>query len=212
MQDTLRIENIVITTNVEVAINLHSLSNQWRELGVQMNLQRFPNLVWAIFKPKVTVLIFGSGKIVAEGCKVVSEGVYILRLVCGMLNDAGYEDARCGSMTIQNVVGNKFFPFPVNLYKLSESLGEFCSYGDTFPGARVRNMPQLEGTTAIIFWTGSDLITGGRSTRQVKRVSNRILGMINSSRFLEGETKESIIAKHQNLPIPKIITSKDTFE
>lgn len=177
-----------------------------------MNLRRFPNLVWAICKPKVTVLIFGSGKIVAEGCKIVSEGVYMLRLVCKILRKEGYPRARCGAMKIQNVVGNKFFPFRVNLYELKKQLGEFCSRSDAFPGGIIRTMFELEGTTVICFWSGGCLVTGGKSPRQVKRVAERMKHRVSASKFKEGDTKESIVAAHSKTSGPKIITAESVFE
>lgn len=190
------VDNIVITSTLGVTLNLKAIASQWKRKGVQMNLKRFPNLVFAWMRPKVTILLFRSGTIVAEGCKVESEGVFVIWKTCMELRKIGYEEAHCSEFTIQNVVGNMFFPFGVNLHALSKSFAEYCLFNPkSFPGVTIRNLAELEDNTCIVFWTGSMLVIGGRSRRQVKRVAQRMLAKIKVFSFKEGEDKASIIRK-----------------
>ena len=190
-----KIDNIVITCKVGITVDLVDLADLWWMIGVQMNSLRFPNLVVPIRKPKCTVLVFASGKIVVEGCKYIKEGEYVLRVVCQMLRDAGYPEARCTEMIIQNVVANRRLAFGINLQALATELGEYCVVKPTFPGAGLKGLDPLRGNTGIAFWTGSLVITGGVNTRQIREVSDAMIDFLRRYRLLEGETKESVLAK-----------------
>lgn len=194
-----RIDNIVITCMIGLpdttSVDLILFADLWWMLGVQMNSLRFPNLVVPIREPKCTVLVFGSGKIVVEGCKYVTEGIYVLREVCNMINRENGTNARCSEMIIQNVVANHRFNFGVNLQKLATDLGEYCVVTPTFPGARIREKPELQGTTAIVFWTGSLVVTGGVNTKQVRAVTEATREMLYPYRLKQGERKEDVLAR-----------------
>ncbi len=195
MRKPTKITNIVITTQVTNFINLDHIATIWKYLGVQYNSKKFPDLVWRIMKPKCTILMFRSGKIVAEGCQYTEEGVYVLRMMARLLRQEGYFNARCSHMIIQNVVGNGFYDFNVNLQKLAETKGEYCIVRKNFPGGIMKALPELLGTTALIFWTGAILVTGGSSTRQVREVVGNVQDIIIDTGcvMLPGETKESIL-------------------
>ncbi len=190
-----KITNIVITTQVTDFINLEDIANKWKHLGVQYNKKKFPDLIFRLKIPKCTVLMFRSGKIVAEGCQFSSEGIFVLRKMARLLRDEGYLNARCSHMIIQNVVGDGFFDFKVNLQKLGEKMGEYCVVRKNFPGGIMKELPELLGTTVLIFWTGAILVTGGSSTHQVRDVVKNIEALIIRSEcvMLPGETKEGIL-------------------
>ena len=64
-----KIENVVATVVVEITekIDLNQIAR--KHADVEYNPERFPGLVMRILKPKATVLIFSTGKIVLTGIR-----------------------------------------------------------------------------------------------------------------------------------------------
>lgn len=204
------IRNIVITCDIgppqTTNINLVDLSKRWKCRGAQMNKKKFPNLVIPMRQPKCTVLVFRYGTIVAQGCKYVYEGVDVLLYVCRMIRRDCLPTARCSRMIIQNVVAERKFAFCVNLQRIFEhnpihdtgegkSLSEYSDIQTTFPGAVIKKLPALRGTTVLLFWTGAGIVTGGKSTRQVREVAEVLRELVWPFRMLPGEDKDSILEK-----------------
>lgn len=202
-----KITNIVITTRVSKALILEDIAEIWKNQGCQYNKKRFPDLIFRLKIPKCTVLMFSSGKIVVEGCQYPSEGIYILRKIARMLRAEGYVHARCGPIIIQNVVGDAFLDFNVNLQKLGETLGEYCIIKSNFPGGIMKGLDLLLGTTVLIFWSGAILAAGGSSTQQIRTVIKNIEMLIIDKKCVmqPGETKMGILIAagsraFQNIP------------
>jgi len=63
-----KVQNIVASADVGFAIRLESLSHKHADF-CQYEPEIFPGLIYRIYKPKVVVLIFVSGKIVLTGAK-----------------------------------------------------------------------------------------------------------------------------------------------
>jgi transcription initiation factor TFIID TATA-box-binding protein len=58
-------------------------------VGAQYDTTRFPGLVYRLDKPKVVMLIFGSGKMVCTGAKKTEDVELAVEQVTKELRDAG---------------------------------------------------------------------------------------------------------------------------
>jgi len=63
----IRVENIVVSANLERELNLDGLAFQLD--SSEYEPEQFPGLVYRIYDPKVAFLLFSSGRIVCAGAK-----------------------------------------------------------------------------------------------------------------------------------------------
>ncbi len=68
-EPNITVQNIVATANLNVVINLNSIALGLGMENIEYEPEQFPGLVYRLEKPKVVLLIFGSGKMVITGCK-----------------------------------------------------------------------------------------------------------------------------------------------
>lgn len=67
----IKIENIVVTVNLEKELNLDELAFSLE--ASEYEPEQFPGLVYRLFEPKVAFLLFSSGRIVCAGAKSFSD-------------------------------------------------------------------------------------------------------------------------------------------
>ena len=70
---TYKIENVVatVTLDIEEKIDLNVIARRYAD--VEYNPERFPGLVMRIDKPKATILVFSTGKMVVTGMRRADE-------------------------------------------------------------------------------------------------------------------------------------------
>ncbi len=61
------VQNIVTSADLNTVLNLNSIAIGLGFENIEYEPEQFPGLVYRIDKPKVVVLIFGSGKLVVTG-------------------------------------------------------------------------------------------------------------------------------------------------
>src|SRR5487761_25918 len=69
----IQVQNIVATSNLESEINLNSIAITLGLERVEYEPEQFPGLVCRLEKPRVVVLLFGSGKLVCTGARKPSD-------------------------------------------------------------------------------------------------------------------------------------------
>jgi transcription initiation factor TFIID TATA-box-binding protein len=71
MSFRIKIENVVASTSLGVPIKLEKLVSNLD--GVEYEPEQFPGLVYRIDDPRVTFLLFGSGKIICTGGRSIND-------------------------------------------------------------------------------------------------------------------------------------------
>jgi len=84
-----KIENVVATVVVEITekIDLNQIARRHAE--VEYNPERFPGLVMRIEKPRATILIFSTGKMVVTGLRKATEADRVVEKVVKNIRKAG---------------------------------------------------------------------------------------------------------------------------
>jgi transcription initiation factor TFIID TATA-box-binding protein len=97
-----KIENVVATVTVEITekIDLNQIARKHAE--VEYNPERFPGLVMRIEKPRATILIFSTGKMVVTGLRKASEAERVVDKVVKNIRKAGIKLSN-PEITIQNI-------------------------------------------------------------------------------------------------------------
>ena len=85
----IQIQNIVATSDLESEINLTSIAISLGLDRVEYEPEQFPGLVCRLDKPRVVVLLFGSGKLVCTGARRPSDVALAVEKITKELQDAG---------------------------------------------------------------------------------------------------------------------------
>ena len=160
-----KIENVVATVVVEITekIDLNQIARKLPE--VEYNPERFPGLVMRIEKPRATILIFSTGKMVVTGMRKAEEAPRVVEKVVKNIRKAGIKVAN-PEITIQNIVASGDLHTNIDL-NMAAIVMEFAMYEpEVFPGLIYRM--QDPKTVFLIFSTGRIVCTGAKNKEIVR--------------------------------------------
>ena len=160
-----RIENIVATVILNQTLDLNLIETRVQE--VEYNPDTFPGLVYRLENPKVTALIFKSGKMVVTGAKSVRQLVYAVKKIIKTLRDAGLEIKGIPKTQIQNIVASANLHAKVDLEQAAIALEGSMYEPEQFPGLIYRMRDP--GVVLLIFSSGKMVITGAKREVDVER-------------------------------------------
>ncbi len=163
-----RIENIVATVIFE-----HQLDLDLIEQGVsniEYNPDQFPGLILRLDSPKVTALIFRSGKMVVTGAKKTSDLIKAVKKILRMFIKSGVTISGKPRIQIQNIVASANLGMEVLLEKAAYLLDNTMYEPEQFPGLIYRlTDPKV---VLLIFSSGKMVITGAKSEEEVEKAVN----------------------------------------
>ena len=154
-----KIENVVATVVVEITekIDLNIIARKYAE--VEYNPERFPGLVMRIEKPRATILIFSTGKMVVTGLRKAAEAPKVVEKVVKNIRKAGIKVSN-PEITIQNIVASGDLHTNIDL-NMAAIVMEYAMYEpEVFPGLIYRM--QDPKTVFLIFSTGRIVCTGAK--------------------------------------------------
>jgi transcription initiation factor TFIID TATA-box-binding protein len=160
-----KIENVVATVSVEITekIDLNQIAR--KHADVEYNPERFPGLVMRIEKPRATILIFSTGKMVVTGLRKASEAPRVVDKVVRNIRKAGIKLSN-PEITIQNIVASGDLHTNIDL-NMAAIVMEYAMYEpEVFPGLIYRM--QDPKTVFLIFSTGRIVCTGAKQKEIVR--------------------------------------------
>jgi len=83
------VQNIVASADLGSVINLNAIAISLSLEKVEYEPEQFPGLVYRLDKPKVVVLLFGSGKMVCTGARKTEDVELAVERITKELSDAG---------------------------------------------------------------------------------------------------------------------------
>ena len=166
-----KIENVVATVVVEITekIDLNIIAR--KHTDVEYNPERFPGLVMRILKPKATILIFSTGKMVVTGLRKASEAGRVVEKVVKNIRKAGIKVSN-PEITIQNIVASGDLHTNIDL-NMAAIVMEYAMYEpEVFPGLIYRM--QEPKTVFLIFSTGRIVCTGAKKKEIVREAVKKL--------------------------------------
>ena len=166
-----KIENVVATVVVEITekIDLNIIAR--KHADVEYNPERFPGLVMRILKPKATILIFSTGKMVVTGMRKASEADRVVEKVLKNIRKAGIKVSN-PEITIQNIVASGDLHTNIDL-NMAAIIMEYAMYEpEVFPGLIYRM--QEPKTVFLIFSTGRIVCTGAKKKEIVREAVKKL--------------------------------------
>jgi transcription initiation factor TFIID TATA-box-binding protein len=157
------VENIVATVSLEQTLDLYAIERSLP--NVEYDPDQFPGLVFRLEKPKVTALIFKSGKMVVTGAKSTEELINAVKKIIKYLKKYGIEIVGKPKIQIQNIVASANIMVNVNLDMAAYLLENNMYEPEQFPGLIYRmDDPKV---VLLIFSSGKMVITGAKREKEV---------------------------------------------
>jgi len=100
-----KIENIVATVSVQIEEKIDLKLIAQKCAGVEYNPERFPGLIMRVEKPRATVLVFSTGKMVITGIKDSEEVTNVVEKVIKNINNIGIKITK-PLIKVQNILDN----------------------------------------------------------------------------------------------------------
>jgi transcription initiation factor TFIID TATA-box-binding protein len=164
----LKISNITATANVGERLDLPELSRLlW---NVEYKPKRFNALILRTRKPRVTALLFHTGRIVIVGARSEEESRSGAEKVTKLIGRATKKKHyQMKDFSIQNIAASSSVHFRVSLEELCASKPEFTFYEpDLFTPACQLRYKKDEKLLALIFRTGKIIYTGTTDYKSIE--------------------------------------------
>ncbi|MHA1686644.1 MAG: TATA-box-binding protein [Candidatus Heimdallarchaeaceae archaeon] len=163
------IQNVVASINLFTTIDLITAYQTLiddDDLFVSYNPETFPGLILKIKKPKISSLVFSSGKLVLTGAKstqMVHEGV---QQMIKILRSVGTKITEEPEIIVQNIVASGHFNHrTINLELAALWLERSMYEPEQFPGLIYRLVEPK--TVLLLFQSGNLVCTGAKTEQQV---------------------------------------------
>jgi len=161
--DSIKIQNVVasVTLNQRIDLNAIVMGNP----SVEYRPKVFPGLVYRIRKPKTSILIFSTGKMVCTGAKSEKESKKAVLKVVRELKKIGIIIINKPEIKVVNIVSSANLFGTVELEETTFSLDKTMYEPEQFPGLIYRmDEPKV---VFLIFASGKLVITGATKEEDV---------------------------------------------
>jgi len=166
-EQVVKIENVVATSELKHGIDLNAVLKAFPE--AEYRPKQFPGLIFILKRPRVTYLIFRTGKMVCTGARSEREAERALRKLVRALKEGGIIIEGKTEIKVVNIVASANLGGSVDLSELYESerdmRGGIIYEPEQFPGLIYRmGDPRA---VFLIFSSGKVVCTGARKEEDV---------------------------------------------
>ncbi|MHA1206773.1 MAG: TATA-box-binding protein [Candidatus Hodarchaeales archaeon] len=171
------VQNVVASVDLRCKIKLERAASRLPgDVQVSYIPEQFPGVVVKIKKPKVSILVFSSGKLVVTGAKSVEMIEEAVEVISELLRQAGHNVKHEATITVQNIVASGTLGKRINL-ELAALLLEHSMYEpEQFPGLIYRM--QEPKVVLLLFQSGKLVCTGAKKEEFVYQSIHKIYGIL----------------------------------
>ena len=161
-----KIENVVATVSVEITEKINLTQIARKLIDVEYNPERFPGLIMRIEKPKATILIFSTGKMVVTGMRRAAEAERVVNNVIKNVKKAGIKLSN-PKISIVNIVTSGDLHTRIDLDMMTIVMEYVMYEPEVFPGLiyRMKNPKAV----FLVFSTGRFVCTGAKSREIIEK-------------------------------------------
>jgi transcription initiation factor TFIID TATA-box-binding protein len=170
VRDSIRIENVVASSTLDQKIDLDAVVKG--NPGVEYDPTTFPGLIYKIKRPRTSILIFSTGKMVCTGAKSSKEAKKAIIKVVRKMKRSGIIIPGKPKTNIVNMVASGNLGGVIDLERSAYALGRTMYEPEQFPGLiyRVDN-PRV---VFLIFASGKIVCTGATREEDVHIASENL--------------------------------------
>jgi transcription initiation factor TFIID TATA-box-binding protein len=182
----INIENIVATVTLDQNLDLYAMERSIP--NIEYDPDQFPGLIFRLEQPKVTSLIFKSGKMVVTGAKSTDELIKAVKRIIKTLRRYSIRILGKPKIQIQNIVASANLHVHVNLDKAAFLLENNMYEPEQFPGLIFRmDEPKV---VLLIFSSGKMVITGAKREDEVYKAVRKIFEKLNELECISAVEEE----------------------
>jgi transcription initiation factor TFIID TATA-box-binding protein len=160
-----KIENIVATVTLDQTLDLNAIARSVP--NIEYDPEEFPGLILRLDKPRLTALVFNSGKMVVTGAKSTDQLIKGFKKIIRTFVRYGIVIVGKPKIQIQNIVASANLNVEVDLEKAAFLLPNTMYEPEQFPGLIHRSDdPKV---VILLFSSGKMVITGAKSEEDVER-------------------------------------------
>ncbi|ANQ08624.1 TATA-box-binding protein [Plasmodium coatneyi] len=174
----LKIHNIIASANLCVDIDLRLVAISIR--NAEYNPSKINTLIVRLNKPKCTVLIFKSGRLMLTGTKTKADAIYGCKKIGKIIKLVTNEPVKLDGFNIENIIASADCNMPIRLEMLAHDHKDYCNYEpELFAGLVYRYKPTSKLKSVIlIFVSGKIIITGCKSVQKLYTVFDDIYNVL----------------------------------
>lgn len=163
VKDSICIQNVVASSSLDQKIDLSAVVTG--NPGVQYDPNRFPGLIYKIRKPKSSILIFRTGKMVCTGTRSAKEAIKAVNKVVNELKKSGIVIVGKAKTEIVNIVSSGDLGGSIDLERTAYALERTMYEPEQFPGLIYRvNEPKV---VFLLFASGKIVCTGAKKQEDI---------------------------------------------
>ncbi|MFX1427300.1 MAG: TATA-box-binding protein [Promethearchaeota archaeon] len=171
-----KINNVVATGTLQISerLDLQKIAKKFRD--TEYNPERFPGLIFRQENPRVTFLLFSTGKMVITGLEAIQEAPVAANILKKKMKKIGIK-ILTPTIKIQNIVANGDLHSRIDLNKAAIAL-EYAMYEpEIFPGL-IYNMKNPKAVF-LLFSTGKYVCTGVKNEDIIEAAVSKLIEEIN---------------------------------
>ena len=165
------VQNIVASVSLHVPIPLEKVSAKIK--NTEYDPEQFPGLVFRLRDPKISALLFSSGKVVCTGARSMEKVEESIEKIIKSLKKIGIEIKIKPEINIQNIVASGSVGMDLNLNVLAMKLDNTEYEPEQFPGL-VYKLDEAKATF-LLFSNGKIVCTGTKSEEEVDAALDKLI-------------------------------------
>jgi transcription initiation factor TFIID TATA-box-binding protein len=168
-----KVENIVSSITLGINIDIEKLANTVSGID---NPKRFPGVIYRLTEPKLSMLIFRTGKVICSGARSKADIERAVEQLLAKLKEGKIKVKEKPIVEIQNIVASASLNFRVNLDKLAMDCEDTEYEPEQFPGLIFRLAEPK--TVMLIFKSGKMIVTGAKTVAQANTAAEKTRKML----------------------------------
>jgi transcription initiation factor TFIID TATA-box-binding protein len=168
-----KVENIVSSITLGINIDLEKLTKTVSGID---NPKRFPGVIYRLTDPKLSMLIFRTGKVICSGARSKADIERAVEQLLAKLKEGKITVKDKPIVQIQNIVASASLNFRVNLDQLAMDCEDTEYEPEQFPGLIFRLAEPK--TVMLIFKSGKMIVTGAKTVQQANAAAKKTREML----------------------------------
>lgn len=172
------VQNIVASVHLGCELDLREIAISTR--NAEYNPRKFHALILRLQNPKVTGLVFRTGRLVITGAKSLEVSKTAAKRIAKLIRKELGEKIVFNEFKVENVIASFKLKRPIRLELFYEEYKPFCNYEpEIFAGLVYRfELKDREEAVLLIFVSGNVIITGCRSYEEICYIHSKMMPLL----------------------------------
>jgi transcription initiation factor TFIID TATA-box-binding protein len=179
------IKNVVASFTLDRGLDLKKVHSKFKEESLfDEQIFNYGVVVLRVKKPKMSFLIYRTGKIICTGAKGIRAAKGSDKYLTRRFRRAGLKAGLKSKAEIQNIVSVADLGAPLNLELIASKIPEIEYEAEQFPGAVYRELLGGDSkATVLLFGSGKVVFVGCRRRKEISQIFRKISSRLKKFRL-----------------------------